>query len=100
MHTVIFLRPEKMTVITVWLLVWNKAEDVTELTHTYVFSILKNIHRLDLAVASDEEATTSTGKLFQWLINHFHVKIMFICLSSARSADCQTAEPLTCSRLW
>lgn len=54
-----------MTVITVWLLVWNKAEDVTELTHTYVFSILKNIHRLDLAVASDEEATTSTGKLFQ-----------------------------------
>lgn len=65
MHTVIFIRPEKITVIIVWLLVWKKAEDVTELTHPYVFYILKNVHRPDLAVISDEEPTTSPGKLFQ-----------------------------------
>lgn len=58
------MRPEKITVVVVWLLVWNKA-DVTELTHTYVFYILKSIHHLDLAIISGKELTTSTGKLFQ-----------------------------------
>ena len=59
MYRVIFIRPEKITVIIVWLLVWNKAGDATELTHTYVFYIFKNIYHLDLAIVSGEEFTTS-----------------------------------------
>lgn len=65
MHRAIFNEARKITVIIIWLLVWNKAEDVTELTHTYVFHTKNPMHHQDLSVVSGQESTTSPGKLFQ-----------------------------------